>query len=65
MDAPDIKAKWLELTGEAKRRWGKLTDDDLAVIDGDIDKLKGKLRERYDLSDVDAEAEVNAWISRL
>ncbi len=65
MDAPDLKAKWLQLSGEAKRRWGKLTDDDLAVIDGDVDKLKGKLRERYSLSDADAEAEVHAWISRL
>jgi hypothetical protein len=29
-----MKGKWKQLKGAAKVRWGKLTDDDLEVIDG-------------------------------
>jgi CsbD-like len=29
------------------RQWGKLTDDDLAVINGRRDQLEGKIQERY------------------
>ena len=60
-----IKGKWDELSGDAKRRWGKLTDDDLAVVEGDAEKLAGKLRERYGKHKQDAEREVHEWISSL
>jgi uncharacterized protein YjbJ (UPF0337 family) len=29
-----------------KEKWGKLTDDDLAVINGRRDQLEGKIQER-------------------
>lgn len=34
-----FKGKWNQLKGEAKKQWGKLTDDDLDVIAGEKDKL--------------------------
>src|SRR6202000_1274460 len=30
-----------------KEQWGKLTDDDLNVIDGRREQLEGKIQERY------------------
>ncbi len=30
-----------------KEQWGKLTDDDMTVIEGKRDQLVGKIRERY------------------
>lgn len=47
MDNNVLKGKWLQIKGEAKKQWGQLTDDDLDVIDGEKDKLVGKLQERY------------------
>jgi uncharacterized protein YjbJ (UPF0337 family) len=47
MNWDQIQGNWKQFKGEAKRRWGKLTDDDLTTIDGDRDKLLGKLQERY------------------
>ena len=32
-----IKGKWKEMKGQIKQKWGKLTDDDLQVIDGKKD----------------------------
>ena len=34
MNWDQIKGKWQETKGQAQQKWGKLTDDDLDVIDG-------------------------------
>jgi uncharacterized protein YjbJ (UPF0337 family) len=47
MNSDVIKGKWKQLKGEMKHMWGKLTDDDIESINGDYDKLVGKLQERY------------------
>ncbi|MGO1369510.1 MAG: CsbD family protein [Senegalia sp. (in: firmicutes)] len=61
MDKSDFKAKWTQVKGEAQRKWGKLTNDDLDVIEGDREKLVGKLQERYDMSREEAEREVDSF----
>lgn len=65
MNATQLKGKWEQLTGDAKRQWGKLTDDDMAVVGGDADKLAGKIRERYGKDKEEAEREVKDWIDNL
>ena len=64
MNADQIKGKWKELQGEAKRHWGKLTDDDVQTAEGDRDKLVGKIQQRYGKSKDEAEREVNEWINK-
>ena len=54
-----FKGKWKQIRGEAKQWWGKLTDDDLDQVDGSVDKLVGRLQERYGYAKEDAEREVN------
>ncbi|WP_310550589.1 CsbD family protein [Paenibacillus glufosinatiresistens] len=61
MDSHVFKGKWNQLKGEAKKQWGKLTDDDLDVIDGEKDKLVGKLQERYGHTKEAAEEEYTSW----
>ena len=34
MNEDILKGKWTQLKGQMKKQWGKLTDDDLDVIDG-------------------------------
>ncbi|XPE42216.1 CsbD family protein [Shigella flexneri] len=43
---------------------GKLTDDDMTVIEGKRDQLVGKLKERYGYAKDQAEKEVNDWEKR-
>ena len=42
-----LKGKWKEMKGGLKEQWGKLTDDDLTVLEGKQEKLGGILQERY------------------
>jgi uncharacterized protein YjbJ (UPF0337 family) len=42
-----IEGNWKQFRGTIKEKWGKLTDDDLDVIEGKRDKLAVKIHERY------------------
>lgn len=45
-------------------QWGKLTDDDLDVIDGKQEQLEGRLQQRYGYAKDQAQKEVNDWYDR-
>jgi len=57
-----LKGKWMQMKGEVRRQWGKLTDDDVAQIEGSSETLIGKLQERYGYAREQAEREYNAWV---
>lgn len=61
MNRDTLKGKWKQLTGETKKKWAKLTDNDVKEVDGNKDKLIGKIQERYGKSKEDAEKEVDTW----
>ena len=42
-------------------RWNKLTDDDLEVIGGAMDKLEGRLQERYGWEKEQVTREIETW----
>jgi uncharacterized protein YjbJ (UPF0337 family) len=42
-----IEGNWKQATGALRKKWGKLTDDDLAIVKGNREMLAGKLQERY------------------
>jgi uncharacterized protein YjbJ (UPF0337 family) len=63
MNADVLKGKWMQLKGEARRQWGKLTDDDLDQIEGNTEKMVGKLQERYGYARDEAEREVNDFLA--
>ena len=46
MNTDVLKGKWHQIKGEVKTQWGKLTDDDLDRVEGDAEKLIGKVQER-------------------
>ena len=56
-----LKTKWTKLKGNVQRQWGKLTDDDLDVIEGDTKILVAKLQERYNMTKEEAEKEVEEY----
>ena len=47
MNWNQIDGNWKQFKGQAKKRWGDLTDDELDVIDGNRLQLEGRIQERY------------------
>lgn len=58
MNKDIFKGNWKQFKGKAKKKWGKLTDDDLEVVEGDADILAGKLQERYGMTKEEAIEEI-------
>lgn len=58
MDKETVEGNWEELKGRIQKRWGKITDDDLDVIQGDTKILAGKLQEKYGMSKEAAEKSI-------
>lgn len=63
MNWDQAKGQWKQLKGKAIEQWGKLTDDDLDVIDGKREQLAGRIQERYGVSREEAEKQVEQWQS--
>lgn len=58
MNKDIIAGKWNQVKGQARTKWGELTDDDLDVREGNAEYLAGKLQERYGWQRDRAEQEV-------
>ena len=46
MNSDQVKGKLKRVSGEIKRKWGQITDDDITQASGSIEKLIGKIQER-------------------
>jgi uncharacterized protein YjbJ (UPF0337 family) len=64
MNRDILKGKWNQMKGEVRKQWGKLTDSDIDQIQGDAEKLIGKLQERYGYGREQAEKEMNDYMNR-
>ena len=42
-----VEGKWREMKGSVQAQWGKLTDDDIDEIEGNREKLAGKIQAEY------------------
>jgi uncharacterized protein YjbJ (UPF0337 family) len=65
MNSEQLQGKWKQLKGSVKERWGKLTDDDLDIIDGKHDQLVGKVQEKYGIAKEAAQKQVEEWNTSL
>ena len=64
MNRDTIKGNWNQMKGKIKEQWGKLTDDDLKVVEGRFDQLAGRLQERYGIAKDEAERQVREFEER-
>lgn len=64
MNKDVLEGKWRQLKGTIKTKWGKLTDDELDQIEGNYDRLVGKVQERYGYTRDAIEAELNTMMAR-
>ena len=65
MNSDILKGKWKQLKGDVKLRWGELTDDEVDQMEGNTEKMIGKLQEKYGYSRERAQKEVNDFQREL
>lgn len=61
MNKDIFEGNWKQLKGEARKKWGELTDDELDQIEGDAVKLSGLIQKHYGKTREQAEKEVKEW----
>jgi uncharacterized protein YjbJ (UPF0337 family) len=60
-----VEGSWKQVKGDARQKWGKLTDDDWAVIEGKREELVGRIQKRYGKARDEVEREVDDWARDL
>jgi uncharacterized protein YjbJ (UPF0337 family) len=65
MDWNRVEGNWKQFKGVAKEKWGKLTDDDLNVIQGRREQLEGKLQQSYGFAKDQIRKDVDDWFGTL
>ena len=56
-----VEENWKDMKGKIKEKWGKLTDDDLTVINGKREQLEGRIQQRYGYAKDQAKKDVDDW----
>ena len=64
MNWDQIKGNWTQFKGKAQQQWGKLTNDDLDVVEGKREELVGRIQERYGITKEEAEKQVSDFSSK-
>ena len=64
MNWNQVEGNWESFKGKVQQQWGKLTDDDLDVIDGKRKELAGRLQARYGKEQEAIEDDIDTWLSR-
>jgi uncharacterized protein YjbJ (UPF0337 family) len=64
MNQDQAAGKWQQVKGKIKQQWGKLTDDDLTMLEGSRDQLAGKIQERYGIAKEEAERQIREFRDR-
>jgi uncharacterized protein YjbJ (UPF0337 family) len=60
-----VEGNWKQFKGKARQQWGKLTDDDLDLIEGKRTELAGKLQARYGYAKDEAEKNIDTWLNSV
>lgn len=61
MNSDQLIGNWKQFKGEVKRQWGKLTDDQIDVINGNREKLAGRIQETYGIAREEAQKQIRDW----
>lgn len=60
-----ISEQWKRFAAEAQKKWGALTDEDLAEVNGSRESLVDMLQKKYRMDKKEANKQANAWVAKL
>ena len=62
MNRDTIKGHWKEIKGKVRQQWGKLTDDQIAQMQGTYEELEGALQKNYGYQKEQAQKEIETFL---
>lgn len=65
MNMDILKGRWTQIKGDLKKAFGRLTDDDIIKMEGDLTHAAGVIQERYGITREDAEKRWQEFVSRF
>jgi uncharacterized protein YjbJ (UPF0337 family) len=60
-----VKRDWLSVSQQIKRKWGKFTDEDLAMMSGQRESFVRLFEQRYGDAQATAGTKVDAFVAGL
>lgn len=64
MNKDMFKGKYKEISGEIKKKWGELTEDELQRTKGNMESLTGLLQQKFGLAKEKASQELSEIFNR-
>ena len=64
MNQDIIQGKWLQVKGKLHQQWGKLTENDIATMQGSTEELVGKLQAKYGYARDKAQEEIDNFVKK-
>ena len=61
----EIASRWTRFSRDVKKKWGKLTDDEVLQVNGRREILAEKIREKYGIAMEEANQQIDAWAAKL
>ena len=58
---PDLQ----QMKGKVQQQWGKLTNDDLDVVEGRRQELAGRLQQRCGYAKDEADRQIDSWLKKV
>ncbi len=65
MNWDQLQSKWMQMRGPLRHRWGRLTEEDLDVINGQRDVFISRVQERYSVDKAEAQQRIEEWLRAL
>ena len=60
-----VEGSWKQIKGKVQQQWGKLSNDDLNLVEGKRTELVGRIQERYGIQRDEAERQIDSWLRNL
>ena len=61
----EISGRWTRFSRDVKKKWDKLTDDEVMQVNGRREILAGKIQERYGIAMEEANRQIDMWVAKL
>jgi len=61
MNKNQIAGRWDQMKGKIKEKWGELTDDDIAMAEGNRDQFISKVKAKYGDTEENIRRQMDDW----